>query len=66
MTNGEIIGDFLLSKGMKKKHLADKLGVTPRTLYNLILDKGVRGISSYNINKLNFIFKTENYGKRIK
>tara|TARA_R110002020_G_C15658254_1_gene716465 strand:+ start:291 stop:485 length:195 start_codon:yes stop_codon:yes gene_type:complete len=64
MDNGLIIADFLLDKGVSRNKLSKLLEKDRRHLYNLIIGKYV--ISEEDKEKLNEIFKSYNYGKRIK
>jgi DNA-binding transcriptional regulator LsrR (DeoR family) len=66
MTNGHVINDFLLTERMTRQDLSRLTGIHRNTLRNYILELNVRGIPDINKNRLNEIFKSYNYGKRIK
>ena len=65
MSRKNVIQDFISEKGVSQKKICDLMGISAKTLYNIIYHNGPRGISDENKRKLNNIFKSYNYGGRI-
>lgn len=65
-SNSDIISDFIKKKGMKRFYLSVLLGVTVKTVYNMIKNPGPEGLKKSRLKSLNEIFKKYDYAGRVK